>query len=195
MHQHKRRRQWLVYKKVQYKYAVLTVALLVLYTLILLAAIFVPSFVLFVSDGIPPSARAEAANALLLLNRFMWPGIAAVILLFGMVSIFITHKVAGPLFVIERMIRHISEGNFSARIKLRRGDDLAEFEQSMNLMAENLENSLSALRERGKNLLALVRDLSPEHASEKHTKALAEAKEIEKILAQYTFGKKEKRTD
>ena len=195
MHQRKPRRQWLVYKKMQYKYAVLTIALLVLYTLILLAAIFVPSYVLFVSDGIPPSARAEAANALLLLNRFMWPGIAAVILLFGMISIFITHKVAGPLFVIERMIHHISKGNFSVRIRLRRGDDLAAFEQSMNLMAENLEASLSALHERGKNLLALVRDLSSEHPSEKHAKALTEAEEIEKILAQYTFGKKEKRID
>jgi methyl-accepting chemotaxis protein len=195
MQPHNRRKQWVVYKNVQYKYAVLTIALLVLYTVLLLAVIFVPSFVLFVSDGIPSSARAEAANALKLLNRFMWPGIAAVILLFGMISIFITHKVAGPLFVIERMIRHISEGNFSARIKLRKGDDLAEFEHAMNHMAENLENSLSALHEHGKILLALVRDLSPEQASAKYTKALAEAKEIERILAQYSFGKKGKRTD
>lgn len=195
MHQHKRRKQWLVYKKVQYKFAALTVALLLAYTLILLAAIFVPSLVLFLSDGIPPSARAEAANALLLLNRFMWPGIAAAILLFGMISIFITHRVAGPLFVIERMIHRISEGNLSARIRLRKGDDLAEFEQSMNLMAENLETTVSALHERGKNLLALVRDLSSEPAPAKHAKALAEAQEIEKILAQYTFGNKGKRND
>jgi len=195
MHQHWRRKQLLVYKKVQYKYAALTVVLLLAYTLILLAAVFVPSLALFMSGVIPPSARAEAANALLLLNRFMWPGIAAVILFFGMISIVITHRVAGPLFVIERMVRHLSEGNLSARIKLRKGDDLAEFVQSMNLMAENLESSVSELHERGENLVALVRDLSPAPASEKHAKALAEVKEIEKILAQYTFGKKAKRND
>lgn len=194
MHRRNRRRQWLVYKKVQYKYAVLTVALLVVYTAILLAAIFVPPFALLVSDGIPPSARAEASHALRLLNQLMWPGIAAVILLFGMVSIFITHKVAGPLFAIERMIHQLSKGNLSARVTLRRGDDLAEFERAMNLMADNLEHSLSSLHERGKSLAALVRELSPELGSDKHAKALAEAHEIEMLLAQYTLGGKGKGT-
>ena len=195
MQAHRRRKKYIVHKKVQYKYAILTVAMLVLYTMVLLAAIFAPSIVIFISEDVPLSARAEAANAFLLLNRYMWPGIAAIILLFGAVSIFITHRVAGPLFVIERMINQIAGGNLSTRIKLRKGDDLIEFEQSMNRMAEKLEASLSELQERARNLSAMARDPALDPSSGKQAKVLAEAEGIEKVLAQYTFGKKRKKND
>lgn len=195
MQAHRRRKKYIVHKKVQYKYAILTVAMLVLYTMVLLAAIFAPSIVIFISEDVPLSARAEAANAFLLLNRYMWPGIAAIILLFGAVSIFITHRVAGPLFVIERMINQIAGGNLSTRIKLRKGDDLIEFEQSMNRMAEKLETSLSELQERARNLSAMARDPALDPSSGKQAKVLAEAEGIEKVLAQYTFGKKRKKND
>jgi len=195
MQAHRRRKKYIVHKKVQYKYAILTVAMLVLYTMVLLAAIFAPSIVIFISEDVPLSARAEAANAFLLLNRYMWPGIAAIILLFGAVSIFITHRVAGPLFVIERMINQIAGGNLSTRIKLRKGDDLIEFEQSMNRMAEKLEASLSELQERTRNLSAMARDPALDPSSGKQAKVLAEAEGIEKVLAQYTFGKKRKKND
>jgi len=195
MQAHRRRKKYIVHKKVQYKYAILTVAMLVLYTMVLLAAIFAPSIVIFISEDVPLSARAEAANAFLLLNRYMWPGIAAIILLFGAVSIFITHRVAGPLFVIERMINQIAGGNLSTRIKLRKGDDLIEFEQSINRMAEKLEASLSELQERARNLSAMARDPALDPSSGKQAKVLAEAEGIEKVLAQYTFGKKRKKND
>lgn len=195
MQPQKRRKQYIVHKKIQYKYAILTIALLVLYTMLILAAILAPSIALFVSEDIPLSARAEAANAFLLLNRFMWPGIAAIILMFGVISIFITHKFAGPLFVIERMINLITEGKLSTRIRLRKGDDLVEFEGSINRMAEKLETSMSALHAHSENLSAQVHDLSRDHTPEKIAKLRAEVKEIDKVLEHYTVAKKRKKHD
>jgi HAMP domain-containing protein len=191
---HNRRRQIVVYKKIQYKYAVLTVTLLVLYTMMLLAAIFGPSIALFMSKDIPLAARAEAASAFLLLNRLIWPGIVAIILLFGVFSLFVTRKLAGSLFVFERTVNQMASGQLSARMKLRKHYDLTELEQSMNRLADKLETSLSALHDHGKNLVKLAHTHSPEHAFDNHAKVLVEVEAIEKILAQYTFSEKRKTT-
>jgi methyl-accepting chemotaxis protein len=190
-----KRSKFVIYKKIQYKYAVLTIALLVLYTVLLLTAIFAPSIAIFMSEDISIVARAEAANAFLLLNRYMWPGIAAIILLFGVFSLFVTHKIAGPLFVMERMINQIASGQLSARIRLRKGDDLTEFEQLMNGMAENLESSLSDLHERSGSLSALAHELAQGPDPEKQAKLLSETGAIARILEQYAFSKKRKEAD
>jgi methyl-accepting chemotaxis protein len=191
---YKKRKRFVVYKKLQYKYAILTIALLVLYTVLLLTAIFAPSIAIFMSEEISIAARAEAANALLLLNRYMWPGIAAIILLFGVLSLFVTHRIAGPLYVMERMINQITSGQLTARIRMRKSDDLNEFEQSMNRMAEHLESSMSDLDGRVRSLSAAARDLAQGQDPEKNAKLLAEAGAIVKILEQYEFGKKRKET-
>jgi len=191
---YKKRKRFVVYKKLQYKYAILTIALLVLYTVLLLTAIFAPSIAIFMSEEISIAARAEAANALLLLNRYMWPGIAAIILLFGVLSLFVTHRIAGPLYVMERMINQITSGQLTARIRMRKSDDLNEFEQSMNHMAEHLESSMFDLDGRVRSLSAAARDLAQGQDPEKNAKLLAEAGAIVKILEQYEFGKKRKET-
>jgi methyl-accepting chemotaxis protein len=190
----KKRSRFVVYKKMQYKYAILTMALLVLYTVLLLTAIFAPSIAIFMSEELSIAARAEAANAFLLLNRYMWPGIAAIILLFGVLSLFVTHRIAGPLYVMGLMINQIASGQLTARIRMRKSDDLNEFEQSMNRMAKNLESSMSDLDGRVRSLSAAARDLAQGQDPEKNAKLLAEAGAIVKIMEQYEFGKKRKET-
>ncbi len=185
-----RRRNYLIHKKLQFKYAALTIALLLLYTLLLLSAIFVPPAAIFYSTSLPLSVRAEAADAFILLNNYIWPGIAAIILLFGAISIFVTHKVAGPFFVMTRAMRDIMQGDLKARITLRKRDDLSELAEAVNHMTEKLESTFIDLDKRVAALAVYAQEAAQGQSSPGASRVAAGIEDMKKILEGYKFGDK-----
>lgn len=135
------RRKYLINREVQLKYVLLVVAMLVLYTLFLLAAIFVPQMRHFSAET-SLAGKAAEAGALLELHQSFWPAAGVVITVFGLLSILVTHKIVGPLFSIDRTIREMASGNLTVRARIRQGDELQEFHHNFNAMADNLERLL-----------------------------------------------------
>jgi methyl-accepting chemotaxis protein len=183
-----RRKKYIINKKIQIKYAVLSIAMLIVYTLLFLTALFVPPIYLFTSSDVPLAVRAEAANSVLLINSYLWPGIGAIILLFGSLSIFITHRMVGPIYAVEKVIGRFTDGDLSARVKLRKNDDLKEFGQAMNRMLDKQETTLSVLSERFHKVSSRLREKSPGHESQSDPNITAELEAIEKILVPYGLG-------
>lgn len=183
-----KRKKYLIDKEIQIRYAILSIAMLVLYTLLLLTAIFGPPMYLYTSTDIPLTVRAEAANTVLLINSYLWPGIGLIILLFGILSIYFTHRLAGSIFAVQRVIDRVLEGDLTARVKLRKNYDLQKLGQAMNRMVEKQETDLSLLEKQFRKLYSHVRGISPEHASPNESDILASCKVIEKILEQYQHG-------
>ena len=190
-----KRTHFFINKKIQIKYILLTVSLLVLYTMILLAAIFAPYAMALFLD-LPMSQKAEAAEILLLLHKNIWPGIGLIIVMFGALSIFITHKLAGPVFVLERMARDITRGDLTVRTRLRKGDDLNDLAQDMNQMADNLESLLLNLDEEYRRLASYVSELETELESKNISqqavteivkKIEADKDDIRKTLERYNY--------
>ncbi|MEK7851490.1 MAG: HAMP domain-containing protein [Deltaproteobacteria bacterium] len=190
-----KRTHFFINKKIQIKYILLTVSLLVLYTMILLAAIFAPYAMALFLD-LPMSQKAEAAEMLLLLHKNIWPGIGLIIVMFGALSIFITHKLAGPVFVLERMARDITRGDLTVRTRLRKGDDLNDLAQDMNQMADNLESLLLNLDEEYRRLASYVSELETELESKNISqqavteivkKIEADKDDIRKTLERYNY--------
>ena len=195
-----RRRRYFIHKKIQIKYAVLTVSLLLLYSMILLAAVLAPYAMALFSD-LPLSERSQAADVFLMLDKSIWPGIGMVILFFGVLSIFITHKLAGPVFVFERMARNMAEGNLTVRAHLRERDDLHDLAEYLNQMADNTEAILINLDEEYKKLSLYVaelgRELDARKISENTIIELAKKIDIDKdgigkILERYNYKGKSK---
>lgn len=198
-----KRKYYFINKKLQIKYAFFTVSLLILYTMILLAAIFAP-YVMTLFLDLPLSQKAEAAEVLLLLHNNIWPGIGLIIVLFGAFSIFITHKLAGPVFVFERMARNIAGGDLTIRVRLRKGDDLLDLSEDLNQMADNLESLLINLDDEYKKLSSYVAELRKELESRnisEHTiieiaKKIDEDKDdIRKTLDRYSYRGKSLSSD
>jgi methyl-accepting chemotaxis protein len=196
-----RRRKYYINKDIQLKYIFLVLGLLTVYTLFLLGAIFGPYFAVMVTDT-DVMAKTEAASFLLLLHGKIWPGIAMVIILFSIYSIFITHKIVGPIFVIERTAREIADGNLSVRVNLRKGDDLHQLAECFNSMADKQEALLIQLNKEYGQLSAYIKDLERELAECDDTHKILEqlSSQIESdknaigdILGQYTFGKESRR--
>lgn len=67
----------------------------------------------------------------------------AFIILVAVTSILFTHKVAGPIFKIEKIIKEIYENNdLTQRIYLRAGDELHELAEDLNIMFDRLRENM-----------------------------------------------------
>jgi hypothetical protein len=75
-------------------------------------------------------------------QRNLLLGLVAVLALLvvgiGMAGIVVTHRVAGPIFKMKRLLRQIGDGKLVLRERLRKGDELQHFFETFERMVEDL---------------------------------------------------------
>jgi len=57
-------------------------------------------------------------------------------------AIFISHRIAGPIYRIKSVIRAIGEGNLDAPVYLRKNDELHDLAEEINKLQESLKARL-----------------------------------------------------
>jgi nitrogen fixation/metabolism regulation signal transduction histidine kinase len=96
-------------------------------------------------------------------KRMIWSlvsGLALLVVVIGLFGIYFTHKVAGPVFKMKRLLRQVGDGNLHVEARLRKGDELQDFFDAFTQMLsglrrfeekqlDELETAMSALA-RGK---------------------------------------------
>jgi methyl-accepting chemotaxis protein len=140
-----KRRNYFIEKRFQLKYSILTMLLLLSFSFIFIIIIFAP-YMLTLYFDYPLVEKTEAARAILLLHAKVWPGIGAVILLFGVISILISHKVAGPLYRLKKTLAEVTAGNLNVVVKLRKWDDLKDLADHLNILIDELRTFVTTLR-------------------------------------------------
>lgn len=134
-----RRKQYVVEKKLQYRYAK-QVLLLVLVTSVLTGlTIFYTTFLMLgerLADVYPQGRLVEIfrsvhiaffVNMIVILPFIFWG------------AIMLSHRIAGPLPKIYNTLREIGKGNFDVRVQLRKNDELTDLADAINEAATNLK--------------------------------------------------------
>jgi nitrogen fixation/metabolism regulation signal transduction histidine kinase len=138
-----KRSQFLINKRFQLKFAFFVCswifALSMIYPIIIynLFEYFLAQFSQVQQPGQPlslESVRNVQANVL------FWLGVLQLVVLAitFMLSIFISHRIAGPLFKLRRAIDDVKGGNFDQRISFRKNDHFPELQDSFNEMVQYL---------------------------------------------------------
>lgn len=140
-----KRRNYFIEKKFQTKYIILTILMLLSYSFLFIIIIFAP-YILTLHFNYPLAEKVDAARVLLLLHSTIWPWIGGVIVFFGVISVFVSHKIAGPLFRIKKSLIQVSQGDLSVVIKLRKWDDLKDLADQINILIEELRTFVTTLR-------------------------------------------------
>ncbi|HZC68992.1 MAG TPA: hypothetical protein VE201_10280 [Nitrospirales bacterium] len=96
---------------------------------------------------IPLAERARAANQFLVLAQTVWPALAVLIPAAAVFSIYLTHRLAGPLYRFEQTARELIRGNFALRIRLRKGDELHDLAGLLNEVLDTVEPAFREIRE------------------------------------------------
>ena len=141
-----KRKKYFIDKQFQTKYIILSIVMLLIYTLLFVAILFAP-FALQLSSDAPLAEQTEAARTLLTLHGSIWPALGIVILIMSSLSIFITHRVAGPVYRFKKVLAEISGGNLDISVKLRDKDDLKDLAEEFNLVIGDLRGFVETLQE------------------------------------------------
>jgi methyl-accepting chemotaxis protein len=65
-------------------------------------------------------------------------GLLLMVVMIGLLGIYITHKVAGPVYKMTRLLKQVGEGNLQVDERLRRGDELRHFFDTFTRMVAGL---------------------------------------------------------
>ena len=142
----KKRVQYLPNKKFQLKYAATAFILMFLVAVVLIVTGYYSGWVPLVEKL---SAVYPQGMLTIILRRLSLQLIAVFLLLVPAIitaSIYLSHKIAGPLVRIEKIARDIAGGNFQIRIKLRKKDELQGLAQTINRITENVEQMVQKNR-------------------------------------------------
>ncbi len=72
------------------------------------------------------------------------------------VALFFPHRIAGPLYRIERDIKEkVANGDFTVKFSVRKGDEVRELADALNTMVEKLRLKLCEIKSASDELLRL----------------------------------------
>ncbi len=107
----------------------------------------IPSIRLFKETALLSERQKEILQDILddTHRRLVIPGIL-LLLFIGWGSIFLTHKVAGPLFRFSKSFGSVKNGDLSVRINLRKWDETKNVADDFNDMVEYLDQKIARLK-------------------------------------------------
>ncbi len=85
-------------------------------------------------------------DALGSVNRSLIPKITILVLLMFFGGIFISHKIAGPMYRIERSAQAIREGDLRVNFNTRAGDEMKEATSNLGEMVKSLRDDVEKIK-------------------------------------------------
>src|SRR2546427_2617708 len=128
----KRQPQWrrrFYVHKIQRTYAIWLGLFMFFSALLVFGLVFFIPFILpaiKLASPLPLAERAIAANQFLILAQTVWPALALMIPAAAVFSVYLTHRLAGPIFRLGQTSRQLNWGNLGLWIRPRKNDELHE---------------------------------------------------------------------
>lgn len=98
------------------------------------------------------------------------------------ITLFVSHKIAGPLYHFKKVVEALSEGNFSSNFSLRNLDQLQPLADAFNNMITKTRQQLNIIKDNCLNLKEKVNGLAENDVAEYRRPALIELKRIVESL-------------
>ncbi len=142
-----RRRRFIVDWRFQLGLAGVMMSLVGLFGLLVGLALFLPPALEYLAVSENPAMAAQAAERVLYFDAAFWPAV-----LLGAATVFVmvirtSHRIAGPLYRMKKVIGEVSAGFVPPQFKLRSGDYLQDEAVCVNRMLAVLREHASDLAE------------------------------------------------
>ncbi len=147
--------------RLQYKFLAIIVIYILLAITLSAFLVFLPSILQMSSSEINEQ-QYQAARELLLLHKRFWPAILSVTLLISAHSIFIFHRVFGPLYSFRSVFKKVAEGNLSVITRIRKNDFLHTEEIAIREMITSLKTTISIAKQDHAHLRSAIEALDSE---------------------------------
>ena len=148
------RRQYLIDKKFQIKFIVKFCLI------IIISSLLIAGFMLFFSKG---STSVSVENTQIVVKKtsdLIMPLIVQTIVIVSafagtavmFLTLFMSHKIAGPLYRLKIALELLTHGDFANDIQVRGDDQLQDFAKSMDTLRVSLQQKVLALKDKHEQL-------------------------------------------
>ena len=163
------RRPWRLVHPFQRRYAAWIGALLFSYSILVfglavIAPYIVPAFKL--ASTMPLEARQHAAEQFLFLAETLWPALLGLILGSVVFAVYVTNRLAGPLYRLDQFVQGVESGDLSQRVKLRKGDELLDLAQHINACVNRFDTTLLEIRTRSGQIQECLQEVLSAHQAQ-----------------------------
>ena len=141
----KRRR--LLVDRFQYKLIAVSVVHFGMVLLVFLVALLLPLMLRLDDPSATYFEKNQVADVLLFFNEQLWLPLIAVFLLLTVHSLFVSHRIAGPLYRFKMVFKAMAEGDLAIRANIRKHDYLHPHAKALNEMIEALETKVRGLED------------------------------------------------
>jgi len=151
-----KRTKYLVSTKLQLRYVGIILLLMLATALMCSYVIYYTVMILMgekLSNVYPQGRLIAIINTVNIRILFSMLLITPVVVVIG---IFLSHKIAGPIYRIEKFLGDMAAGNFASRIVLRKGDELTSVADKINVLNDSLK---ATMIEQKSNMERIVAEL------------------------------------
>ena len=141
----KRRR--LIVDRFQYRLIAISAVHFGLVLLVFLVAMMLPLMLRLDDPSTTYFEKQQVADVLLFFNEQLWLPLGAVFLLLTVHSLFVSHRIAGPLYRFRMVFKALAEGDLAIRANIRKHDYLHPHARALNEMIEALETKIRGLED------------------------------------------------
>jgi methyl-accepting chemotaxis protein len=114
--------------------------------------------------------HATQVNGILMLKGSIY------LLIMILIALYISHRIAGPLYRFEKSAQIVGTGDLSHRVSLRTGDELIELQEEFNGMVASLQSIVEKDRNLAKRLSDRVEDLAKRASQDELRRELRDLK-------------------
>jgi len=166
-----KRHIYIINKSFQYKYIFIILS-------IMLITIFTVSFTTFYiiwSNIIKeyffiPEASKKLADIFVKTSELLLIPLIILTIIFSIVGVFYSHKIAGPLFRVKRICDGLARGNLNQIVKFRKGDEFHDVADALNKVINGLKTLIIEDKEIVEKILHIINKLKNDLESQKDLK-------------------------
>lgn len=138
-----RRRNYLINKDFQFRYVLKILFSIVVMALIVALTIYYTTWSKIMDAFYHlPEVAGQFAPLFASVNQSLGMLLIIFIVLITIFSIFLSHRIAGPIYRFEKTLESIIQGDLSLQVNLRKNDEFKYLAEKINLMTNNLRNKI-----------------------------------------------------
>ncbi|MFH1790536.1 MAG: methyl-accepting chemotaxis protein [Candidatus Omnitrophota bacterium] len=134
-----RRRQYFISKEFQLKYVGVILLFMFLVAFFSALTIYYTTWMLLGEKLANVYPQGRLALILRHANVVLFWRLIAVTPLVAFGAVFLSHRIAGPIYRIKKDLDSVADGNFALRIRLRKTDELKDVADAINKVLDVLE--------------------------------------------------------
>ncbi len=142
-----KRRKYIVNKNLQYRLVIISVCYIAAFFASVSSVLFIPLMIKLNQGNVAVNEAIRTADQILYLHTNFWPVMLIFLIAICLHSIFISHKIAGPLYRFNLTFSAIKKGKLPKSVHLRKQDYLHGEMEIINEMTKTLRVKVGGIQE------------------------------------------------